>query len=352
MNIHPQHTTQSQDPPMSSKQVVGLIQVDIGDTSIGGALFTCANAGLSQVIVVDANRGEADYRGERLVKEGKLQVFYEASMDEAQRRLAEPACASAAYVFEVPPTFRCDAPGLVTGALRALPDWAQQTAYAPCYYTPTASVGWPSLALLTHLVWSLFSVLSRNYVYRGSYAVLRAVSRQRGMATIATAWRTQSKWRKHEGAIVLPLPGVSPIYEFLYWMNRESFGWRRWLMLIIYVRLLSFPYWGIAYNQWTLTELFPVPLLLAWLLNGLVALMYAQHYFPTMALPLVHAFGLPLIMVPWLVLCLYAKTVWRGYQGEAPRMQWPDMPTMPTLSVPSASKETTFQAQDSERERK
>jgi hypothetical protein len=322
---------------MSSKAVVGLIRAEVGDTSIGSALATCSASGLAQAIVVDAHRGEKDYAEEPVIKERRLQVFYESSLDEAQRRLAEPACAGANYVLEVPPTFRCTAPSLAQGAVRALPAWAQQMGLAPSYYTPSTSIVWPCLALLTHLAWSFFSLLNRGRAYRGSYAVLRAVARQRGAATIAMEGGA-APWKRQETAMVLPLPDTTPMNEFLYWMTRESFGLRRWILLLIYVRLLTFPYFGLMLGNATLSELFPVPLLLAWLFHGLAALVYAQHYFPNMALPAVHAFALPLLMLPWLLLCLYAKTVWRGYQGEAPRMQWPEMPRA-TLSPPSQANE-------------
>jgi len=318
--------------------IVGLIRVEVGDTSIGSALATCAATGLSQVIVVDGQRGEGDYAEEPLLKTGKLQAFFEPSIDEAQRRLGEPSCAAAAYVFEVPPTFRCTTPGLAQSAVRALPSWAKQIALAPSYYMPTSSVLWPGLSLLTHLAWSFFSLLNRGYVYRGSYAILRTVSRERGLATIAADGKGAACWKRQEAALILPLPNTTPMNEFLYWMTRESFGLRRWILLFIYVRFLTFPYIGLLQGNATLSELFPVPLLLAWLLHGLVALLYAQHYFHNMAVPVVHAFALPLIMMPWLILCFYAKTVWRGYQGDPPRMQWPEMPSA-TLLPPSQAKE-------------
>jgi hypothetical protein len=302
-----------------SGPVVGLIQVDIGDTNIDGALNTFARSGVTHVIIVDANRGEPEYKQAKAIRESKLKFFYENSMEEAERRLAQPVCAGASYVFDVPPAFWCNSPGLVTRAQSSLPKWAQQAAYAPSYLTVSHTVVWPSFALLTHLFWSLFSLLNRSYVYRASFAVLRTIERQRGTATIAYSYAGHSKWRKHETAVVIPLPGLSPVYEVLYWLRRESLGWRRWVLIWIYVFFLQFPYVGIAYNQRTLTELFPVPLLLAWLVNGLIALMLAQHYFPNMPWPLLHAFALPLVMVPWLILCFYAKTLWRGYQGEAPR---------------------------------
>lgn len=243
-------------------------------------------------------------------------------------------------MLHVPPTFQCKVPGLIYDALGDLAagDY-RQAALAPKYYTETTSVVWPAFALFTQLAWLFWSLLNRGRDYRSSYAVLRTVVRERGSASLALD--RKAPWRKHEGALIGPLAKTDRMYEFLYWMTRESFGLRRWFVLALYIRLVGFPYAGLLVGDAPISSLFPVPLLLIWIVQGLAALLCAQHYYPYMALPVLHAFALPLIMLPWLLLAVYAKTFWRGYQGEAPVMEWPEATLNPPRAVSQGKQEAT-----------
>ena len=89
-----------------------------------------------------------------------------------------------------------------------------------------------------------------------------------------------------------------------------------------------------------LHTMFPVQRIIVWVLHGLVAFVYTQHYYPDMPLAWLHAFLLPLAALPWVLMVVYSHTLWRGYQGEAPRMSWPEMPVLAaTLRDAFASRE-------------
>jgi len=116
-------------------------------------------------------------------------------------------------------------------------------------------------------------------------------------------------------------------------MTLEDTGLWRWLFLFIYVRGVSFPWIGLALHLEQWRTLFPVPLMVFWIVQTLVVLIYAHQYYPLLKHSLFHALVLPMFVMPWFLLCIYAKTFWRGYQGTRPAMQWPSLDP-PTLSLP------------------
>ncbi len=306
--------------------VVGLIRVDPGDTAITLALQTLHVSGVRRVIIVDALRGKEQYAAEGALKDNRFIVFYETSEDGVERILAESA-KDASYVFDVPPCFSYPTKGLVEMAVRTMQVQkdVRQVGLAPRYLTPPAHAATAFLMLLTHAIWMWFSFLNRWRDYRGTYAVFKAVARECNMATVATG--NKAAWKKVEAATVTPAPGLAPVYEFLRVMVREETGWRRWILLFIYLRLCSFPWIALAKQQ-PLRELFPPALIAFWLIQALCVLMLAHQYFPNAPHSLVHALTLPFFVGPWILLLLYAKTLWRGYQGEMPTMHWPEMPTL------------------------
>lgn len=152
---------------MSSKEgkTVGLVVVDIGDTSVQCALLTCKSAGLSQVIIVDPHRMPEVYASS---KQKFQHLWAVRTMGEAQRQLAKQECKNAEEVLDVPPMFLCRAASLVETLRDERPEWARQCAAAPCYSTPLHHTGWATMTLMTHLVWMLFSWFNWGRTYRGT----------------------------------------------------------------------------------------------------------------------------------------------------------------------------------------
>lgn len=317
-----------------SNRVVGLVRVGKCERNITRALRTCVGSGIDKVIVVDEVRTEKDYANEALVKSKHVQIFCEKDMYQAQRRLSEASCAQAAYVLDVPPTFLHEARGLLDIMMQGEDfPWYRQVAVAPRYQTPDDYAGIGFLFLLTHLLWTFFGLANRWKSYRGTYAILRSVMRERGTATIAED--KPGPWRKMDGALFGPVVDVSPIHNFMYMMTREETGWRRWVLIFIYVRMTTFPWWALIKDPTQWKPLFPVPLIIFWILQALVALIYAHQYYPMMQHSLFHALVLPVAVIPWFLICIWAKVFWRGYQGTMPQMQWPsiDPPTLVSVDA-------------------
>jgi len=313
---------------MSGKDgsVVGLISVDIGDTNLSAAFRTLIALRIQRCIIVDPYRAAKDYANQSVLSSKRIDAKFARSRSDVNVILSSPNYASIIDVMEVPPLFICQAPDLVEVMRGQRPAHARTAAIAPRYVTPGNHVGFATLTLLTHLMWSFFSLLSRGRTYRDSYAVLHAVTREGGRARMGED--RESTWRKDETAFYYALPDVDPIIHVLYMLRRESIGWRRWVMLGAYTYFISFPYWTLLWQMPPLHRLFPPQQIVVWALHGLVALVYTQHYFPGMPLQAVHAFLLPFAAPLWLLMIVYAKTFWRGYQGDAPQMAWPEMPDL------------------------
>lgn len=110
--------------------------------------------------------------------------------------------------------------------------------------------------------------------------------------------------------------------------------------MLLYARLITFPYWTLLHELPPLHQVFTTQQFIVWGVHFCVAALYAQHYFPNMPGMLVHVLVMPMIAVPWLLMLIYAKTFWRGYQGDAPHMHWPKAPELASetlLPQPSAS---------------
>lgn len=124
----------------------------------------------------------------------------------------------------------------------------------------------------------------------------------------------------------------------MYMMTRETTGFWRWVLIFIYVRMTTFPWWSLAKDPTQWRTLFPVPLILFWIGQAMVALLYAQHYYPTMQHTMFHVMVLPMFVILWFLLCIYAKLFWRGYQGMPPVMHLPrfDPPTLGSVDAESA----------------
>jgi hypothetical protein len=320
----------SQHHVAQPRNIVGLIQVSKCEDNITKALRTFYDSKITTVIVVDAEQTAAVYANEPLVANKAVRIFCERSIEGAERRLGEDACAHATHVLELPATFFHPARGLVD-VLAGCSDARthRQVAVAPRYYMPDEYVVVGSFYLLTHLMWTFFSLLSRWKSYRGSYAVLRRVTREVGTATIC--YDQPAAWRKMDVAHFCPIGSVSPFYNFYYMMTRESTGFWRWLFIFIYVRLASFPWFALARDPTQWRALLPVPLIIYWIVQTVVALIYAQHYYPGLSHAPLQAAILPMIAFPWFMLCIWAKLIWRGYQGTRPTMHWPslDRPVLP-----------------------
>jgi|WetSurMetagenome_2_1015567.scaffolds.fasta_scaffold00597_11 hypothetical protein len=318
-----------------------------------GNAFFCAHRP-RKVIVVDEARSDADYKNEPLVQSGHVQVFCEKDMYQAERRLAEGACYAANYVLDVPPTFLHMGRGLVEILLQG-PDAKQcrQLAVAPRYQIADDYGGVGFLFLITHLVWTFWSLINRWRSYRGTYVVIKRITREVNTATITDD--KPAAWRKMDGAwfgAVSKVRMVSPsffdvsintvavkvsgINNFMYMMTRERTGAWRWIFMFIYVRLATFPWWGIIRDPTQWRTLFPVPLIIFWIGQWLVALLIANQYYPHLPHAMFHALMMPMAAVPWFLLCIYAKLFWRGYQGTRPEIQLPnfELPTLPAFGVP------------------
>lgn len=283
---------------------------------------------------MDEARGDADYKKEPLVESGHVRVFCEKDEYQVERRLAEASCYQANYVLDVPPTFLHMGGGLIEVLLKG-PDAKQcrQLAVAPRYQTGDDYAGVGFLFLLTHLIWGAFSLVSRWTSYRGTYAVLHRITREVNTATIT--YDKPAMWRKMDGAYFGPVSSVSAMNNFMYMMTLERAGAWRWIFIFIYVRLATFPWWGIIRDPTQWRALFPVPLILFWIVQWLVALIIAHQYYPMLQHSMFHALMLPMAAVPWFLLCIYAKLFWRGYQGTRPEIQLPnlELPTLPPFGA-------------------
>ena len=197
----------SKSAASTGASVVGLVRSGPCDTSISRALQTCVASGITKVIVVDDMRAQADYDREPLVSKGMVQVLCEKDMFQAERRLSENSCSHASYVIDLPPTFLHAGRGLIeTMTQHPSASLYRQLAVAPRYQTPDDYGGVGFLFLMTHLMWTFFSLVTFWRSYRGTYAVLRAVLRERGVAVIAKD--TPAPWRKMDAALFGPVPEV------------------------------------------------------------------------------------------------------------------------------------------------
>jgi len=118
---------------------------------------------------------------------------------------------------------------------------------------------------------------------------------------------------------------VTPLNNFMYMVTLESTGMWWWIGVFIYVRLTTFPWLGLAMHPDDWKALFPVPLVIFWIMQALAALIYAHQYYPGMQHSVIHALVLPMLVIPWFIFCVWAKLLWRGYQGRAPEMHWPNL---------------------------
>jgi hypothetical protein len=209
---------------MSAKDVVGLIYVDVGDTNVDCGFETLIRAGIKHVIVVDAHRLAKDYATQKYIAAKRITARYVRNRSDVNAMLATGAFAATTDVLEVPPLFYCRAEDLVEVMRGNRPDWARTAALAPRYYTPMDHLAWATLTLLTHMMWSFFSLLSRGRSYRGTFAVLRAITREGGKARMAED--RESTWRKEEMATFYALPDTRPITHILYTLRRETISWR------------------------------------------------------------------------------------------------------------------------------
>jgi hypothetical protein len=313
-----------------AKRTVGLIRVTKCDRNITRGLRTLYESGVTKVIVVDESRSDGDYAKEPSVADGHVQIYCERDIDGAERRLAMESCFFATYVLEVPPTFFHPSRGLLevmAGTMAATQ--SRQAAVAPRYVVPPDYVSIGSLFLLTHLIWSFFGLVNRWRTYRGTYAVLRTVIREIGTASIV--YDRPGPWRGMEGAWFCPVAQVSAVNNWAHVMTLERFGFWRCVVIFIYLRLATFPFWSLARDPTQWRALFPVPLVLFWIVQAVVALIYCHQYYPDMPHALFQAAVIPMICIPWCVMAIWAKLIWRGYQGTPPTMQWPnfDPPTLP-----------------------
>jgi hypothetical protein len=313
-----------------AKATVGLVQMGKCEKNVTMALRTFYESGITTVIIVDENRSDPDYANEPMVANHYVQIFCERNINQAERRLSEASCQHARYILELPPTFYHHSRGLVEilaggGDVR----FYRQLAIAPRYHVTDDYVGVGYLFLLTHLVWAFFSLINRWKTYRGTYAVLRRVTREIDSATIA--YDMPGPWRKMEGAQFCPVGGVSALNNFLYMMTRERTGFWRWLLIFVYARLATFPWLALIRDPSQWKALFPPALIVFWLVQMLVALIYVHQYYPEMPHSLFQAAVLPMVVIPWFLLCVYAKLFWRGYQGTRPVMHWPALDDAPNL---------------------
>jgi hypothetical protein len=321
------------------------------EVNVSAALSTFVHSGIAKVIIVDENRTEQDYQNEPLVAKHSVQIYCERDIDGAENRLAQESCYHANYVLELPATFYHPSQGIVEFLARGLtPNGWRQAAAAPRYKTPDEYVGVGSLFLLTHLIWIFFGILGRWRTYRGTYAVLRTVTREIGTASIT--YDRPGPWRNLEGATFCPISTVVAIFlrsgggylvshrplphkvsafnNWGYILNLETFGFWRCLFIFIYARLATFPWLALALDPTQWRVLFPVPLILFWIFQAFLALIYCHRYYPDMPQPVFQALVLPMVVVPWILLALWVKLIWRGYQGTRPTMKWPSL-VAPTL---------------------
>lgn len=184
--------------------VVGLIRVGKCETNISRALQTCHSSGITTAIVVDGVRNADSYAKEPLVASKHVKVFVENDITQAERRLSEASCLHAVYVLDLPPTFLHMGRGLVEIMLQSKEAVScRQLAVAPRFQTPEDQAGVGFLFLLTHLVWAFFTLVNRWTSYRGTYAILRRVTREVGTATIT--YDQPGMWRKMDGAFFGPV---------------------------------------------------------------------------------------------------------------------------------------------------
>ena len=194
-----------------SKRTVGLIRMGKCEVNASAALRTFVDSGITKVIIVDENRTEQDYENEPLVAKKLVQVYCERDIEAAETRLAQESCYHANYVLELPATFYHPSRGIVELLASGLtPMGYRQAAAAPRYQTPEDYVGVGSLFLLTHLIWTFFGLFGRWRTYRGTYAVLRTVTREIGTASIT--YDRPAPWRTLEGATFCPVSTVVVIF--------------------------------------------------------------------------------------------------------------------------------------------
>lgn len=124
--------------------------------------------------------------------------------------------------------------------------------------------------------------------------------------------------------------------QFLYLVNRETLTLRIFVVMSLYCLSLMIPVWWLALpvnpvtNAWdifpfidSLKGILTSGRIVWWVVHGIIAAYFTSVYFDTMSYA--YAFLLPLY-APFFWWCfLYAKTFWRGYGGDAPKLNLPPM---------------------------
>lgn len=315
------------------RDVCAVIRMRVGDSAIANALSACYDARVHTIFVVDPCRGEEDYAGQPIVRKMKGEGFNIVHLvDEGpDGEKLYSYMLDYKLLLEVPPDFRCIKEQTWNLISRARKEWRKykQFAIAPIYIHKGAHlVG--GLLLMLHVFWSLMSILTGGRLYRSTYMTLTVLTRELNTVTLP---RTQFMHRERapfvyasNGAFSLPPENRRGMEQFLYLARREPFSLRLWIAFVAYNFVMAFPVWAMRNYQVVLTMLMRDGFrLFVWILHAFIAFFYYQKYYAALPLGPLHILMMPLLPLLLGTAVIFAKVFWRGYGGEAPRLELPPL---------------------------
>ena len=331
--------------------VSAVIVMRPGDTSLSNALATCIAARVHVIYIVDAIRGENIYVDEPLIVTARskgARVVFVACDGDNENDLYDNVYSKMGndYMFlSIPPDFH--ATGEQTRALikrtRESRQQCKRFAVAPTYANHPGHTfsPWDGLTLMLHVFWSLVSLLYRGRLYRGTY--LQSVILSREMDSVALpevrfgfAERAPFIYGGRGGARSRPPIDRAPMDNFLYTVSNEPFNIRIWLALLVYMALFTAPYHAVIRNGFLATArtiiIGQTMFIVQVVFHLLLTLFFANKYFGSMRQSFVHALLAPFLMPLFVLLVVYAKTLWCGYSGDLPTLRFPDITTVPLFT--------------------
>lgn len=341
--------------------VAAVIRMTPADTSLTNALATCVSAAglVKRVFVVDGTRGRDAYKQETFLERAKsvgipVSFVADEESDSIYQRMHEED-----LVMEIPPGLYATREHVQRLADAAKKNHTVHKSYAtaPVYarYPDQSLSIWECTAIVLHTMWSLISLLFRGRLYRDTYMRMSVLNKEMKSVSLPVkqfSHGERSAFVYSSGGVQLrPPPGRSALDNLLYMVNRESFTTQIWFFMFVMVLFLGFPYHVIVVAG--PREAFTHAIrssqgILRHAICFLLHLYYGSKYFS--GYPLTHTliFALisPFILPITFLLAIYAKTIWRGYGGDSPTLEFPEMSTIPLFTEYISQTKNTNGASD------
>lgn len=336
--------------PQRQDDVSGVIVMTDADTSVTNAMATCIAARLHRIFIIDRTRGREAYEAEALIKmaaERGIKVIFVPCDGDNHKQMKKNVYSQLSkdnMFLLVPPD--CHATGAQVRSLvkYTRDEWEnyKRFAVAPTYVSHEGKSFNPldALLLMFHVFWSIISILYRGRLYRGTYMETVVLEKKMESVTLPEArfGRGECSPFIYGGGGARSRPPIerTAVDHFLYTVNRESFDVRIWISLIAYMMIFVAPYTDLIRSgpHAAAKVIFTQPMFIfKHVIHFFLTLFYANKYFSSSARHnLIYVALAPFLLPLFVILIIYAKTVWRGYGGDMPTLRFPDVATVPLFT--------------------